>query len=131
VVAAEGVLRADPRRIEQAVLVLVDNAAKYGPPGGVVELEARTQDGLLEIEVRDRGPGIPLEQRSRIFERFYRVDRAGRGRATGGVGLGLSIAGAIVEGHGGQIAAVNRPGGGTVMRVTLPMRSEAATPTTA
>ena len=117
-----GSLRADARRIEQAVLILVDNAAKYGPDGGSVELEARVVDDRLVVEVADRGPGIPLEQRSRVFERFYRVDGPARGRGTGGVGLGLSIAAAIAEGHGGQIGAHERPGGGTVMRVTLPVR---------
>jgi signal transduction histidine kinase len=125
-IAVHGTVRADPGRIEQAVLVLVDNAAKYGPDGGLIELEARIADRRLVVDVRDRGPGIPAEQQSRVFERFYRVDRAGRGRATGGVGLGLSIAAAIVEGHGGQIAASDRPGGGTVMTVTLPLGAASA-----
>ena len=125
--SAVGLLRADAGRIEQAVLILVDNAAKYGPDGGVVEIESSIRDGRLVVEVLDRGPGIPAEQRSRIFERFYRVDGAGRGRSTGGVGLGLSIAAAIVEGHGGHVAASDRAGGGTRMTVTLPLRAEAAT----
>jgi signal transduction histidine kinase len=124
-VTADGRLRADPGRIEQAVLILVDNAAKFGPEGGVVELEAAVRDGRVVIDVLDRGPGIPAEQQSRIFERFYRVDGAGRGRSTGGVGLGLSIAAAIVEGHGGHVAASDRVGGGTRMSVTLPLRTEA------
>ena len=125
-VSATGALRADAGRIEQAVLILIDNAAKFGPDGGVVELEAAARGGRLAVEVLDRGPGIPAEQRSRIFERFYRVDGAGRGRATGGVGLGLSIAAAIVEGHGGHIAATERPGGGTRMTVSLPLRTATA-----
>ena len=120
-VAGHGVLNVDPGRIEQAVLILVDNAAKYGPPGGAVELEARTRDGHLVVEVGDRGPGIPDEQLSRVFERFYRVDGGGRDRATGGAGLGLSIAAAIVDGHDGQISATRRPGGGTTMTLTLPL----------
>ena len=120
---ATGMLEADAARIEQAILILVDNAAKYGPDDGTVELEARTGGDELVVEVRDRGPGIAPEQRRRIFERFYRVDRAGRGRASGGVGLGLSIAAAIVEGHSGRIEALGRDGGGTVMRVTLPARA--------
>jgi signal transduction histidine kinase len=125
--SAEGTLRADAGRIEQAVLILVDNAAKYGPDGGVVDIESSIRDGRLLVEVMDRGPGIPPEQRSRIFERFYRVDGAGRGRSTGGVGLGLSIAAAIVEGHGGHVAASDRAGGGTRMTVTLPLRAGADT----
>jgi two-component system sensor histidine kinase VicK len=123
-VTADGRVRADPGRIEQAVLILVDNAAKYGPEGGLVELDASMKGGRLVIEVLDRGPGIPVEQQGRIFERFYRVDGAERGRSTGGVGLGLSIAAAIVEGHGGHIAATRRAGGGTTMVVTLPLRPD-------
>ena len=123
--SAVGVLRADPARIEQAVLGLVDNAAKYGPDSGVVELEARTEPGQLIIDVSDRGPGIPSELQTRIFERFYRVDSVGRGRASGGVGLGLSIAAAIVDGHGGRISAGDRPGGGLVMTVRLPLNGVA------
>ena len=125
--SAVGVLRADPARIEQAVLGLIDNAAKYGPDGGVVELAARTEPGQLVIDVSDRGPGIPSEQQTRIFERFYRVDSAGRGRVSGGVGLGLSIAAAIVDGHGGRISAADRPGGGLVMTVKLPLNGVAPT----
>jgi signal transduction histidine kinase len=121
-VAAEGKVRVDRGRIEQAILVLVDNAAKYGPEQGLVELDAKTVDDRLVVEVRDRGPGIPAEQRIRIFERFYRVGGAA-GRAAGGAGLGLSIAAAIVEAHGGRIVATEREGGGTVMSVTIPSRS--------
>jgi signal transduction histidine kinase len=72
--------------------------------------------------VRDRGPGIPPEEASRIFERFYRTPGASRSR-TRGAGLGLAIAAAIVEGHGGRIAAEPRQGGGTVMRIALPLRT--------
>lgn len=120
---AEGTTRADSRRIDQALLILVDNAAKYASPGGTIELSAEVVDERLVLEVRDRGSGIPAEQLSRIFERFYRVDGGRRDRASGGSGLGLSIAAAIVEGHGGVIVAERRTGGGTVMRVTLPMRA--------
>ena len=125
-VAATGTLLVDPRRIEQAILVLVDNAAKYGPNDGAVELDARIRADHLSVEVRDRGPGIPVEQHGRIFERFYRVDGSGRDRSSGGAGLGLSIAAAIVEGHGGRVAASDREGGGTVMSVSLPLRGARA-----
>jgi signal transduction histidine kinase len=125
-VAGSGLLRADPDRIEQAVLILVDNAAKYGEPGGSVELGAHTRDGWLIVEVGDRGEGIPDEQLSRIFERFYRLDGGGRDRTNGGAGLGLSIAAAIVEGHGGQVSATRRPGGGTIMTLTLPLLGASA-----
>lgn len=118
---ATGTARADANRIDQALLILVDNAAKYGPADGTVELATALDGERIVIEVRDRGPGIPLEEATRIFERFYRVESADRHRVRG-AGLGLPIAAAIVEGHGGEIAAIPREGGGTIMRVTLPLR---------
>jgi two-component system sensor histidine kinase VicK len=127
-VSGDGVLRADPDRIEQALLILIDNAAKYGPPGGTVELMARTSAGHLAVEVRDRGPGIPEAQLDRVFERFYWLNGDGRDRSSGGAGLGLAIAAAIVAGHGGRIAAAARDGGGTVMSFTLPLVGARATP---
>jgi signal transduction histidine kinase len=120
-VHGDGPLTADPERIEQTVLILIDNAAKYGPPDGAVELMARADDGRLIVEVSDRGPGIPEPHLSHIFERFYRVAGGGRDRTSGGAGLGLSIAAAIVEGHGGRIEARRRPGGGTIMSLSLPL----------
>jgi two-component system, OmpR family, sensor histidine kinase VicK len=126
-VRGDGPLKADPDRIEQAVLILIDNAAKYGPPGASVDLAAWADAGWLIFEVRDRGPGIPDEQLPRVFERFYRLDGASRHRSSGGAGLGLSIAAAIVEGHGGQIAAEHREGGGTTMSLRLPLLASAAT----
>jgi signal transduction histidine kinase len=120
-VSGSGSLNGDPDRIEQALLILIDNAAKYGPAGGTVELTARTTANQLAVEVRDRGPGIPEGHLDRVFERFYRLNGDGRDRSSGGAGLGLAIAAAIVEGHGGRIAAAARPGGGTVMSFTLPL----------
>lgn len=119
----EGQLLVDLARMEQAVLVLVDNAAKYGAPGGEITLSSDAAGGRLAIEVSDRGPGIPEEHRDRVFERFYRVDKA-RSRKQGGSGLGLPIAKTIVEAHGGRIEARERDGGGTRMRITLPLRPE-------
>jgi signal transduction histidine kinase len=120
-VRSDGRILADRERVEQAVLILVDNAAKYGPADGTVELDARTADGRLIVEVRDRGPGIPAEHLSRVFERFYRANGAGRGRPAGGAGLGLAIAAVIVEGHGGRIDATTPPDGGTLMTISLPL----------
>jgi two-component system, OmpR family, sensor histidine kinase VicK len=120
-VRAEGTLRADPSRLEQAVLVLVDNAIKYGPPGGTVTLSSDvTSQGELKITVEDEGPGIPREDLPRVFERFYRVDKA-RSRRMGGTGLGLPIAKTIVEAHGGHITAESRSGHGTRMSIHLPL----------
>ena len=120
-VRGEGTLRADSSRLGQAVLVLVDNAIKYGPDGGVVTLRSDVpRQGELRISVQDEGPGIPKEELPRIFERFYRVDKA-RSRKMGGTGLGLPIAKTIIEAHGGHITAESRAGHGTRMSIHLPM----------
>lgn len=118
----QGRLRIDPSRIEQAVLILADNAAKYGPPGATVSLSSATGSGELCIEITDEGPGIPEEHLPHIFERFYRVDKA-RSRKQGGTGLGLPIAKTIVEAHGGRIEAWSRVGEGTLMKIFLPLVS--------
>ena len=116
---ARGTVIADAARIEQAVLALVDNAAKFSPPGGRVNLSSSTRDGDLISEVADHGPGIAEAELARIFERFYRTDRA-RSRRRSGAGLGLSIARTVIEMHGGRIEAISRLGHGTRMRIHLP-----------
>ena len=128
--AGEGQLRVDPARIEQAVLILVDNAAKYGPPGGLVTLSSElSRSGQLRIKVEDRGPGIPSEELPHVFERFYRVDKTrtrqgdGEGAGQGGTGLGLPIARTIVQAHGGRIEVVSQPGEGTKVSLYLPLLS--------
>jgi two-component system sensor histidine kinase VicK len=118
-----GFVKMDRQRIEQAVLILVDNAAKYGPPGGEIFLSSSVRSGELRISVEDRGPGIPEEELPRIFERFYRLDKA-RSRQLGGAGLGLPIAKTTVEAHGGHIEAISRLGEGTKMTLCLPLLSE-------
>jgi two-component system, OmpR family, sensor histidine kinase VicK len=118
-----GFVEIDRQRIEQAVLILVDNAAKYGPPGGTVTLASFVRSGELHISVEDRGPGIPREELPRIFERFYRLDKA-RSRQLGGTGLGLPIAKTIVEAHGGHIEAVSHIGEGTKISMRLPLLSQ-------
>ena len=122
----EGRLRIDPSQIEQAVLILADNAAKYGPSGGTVSLSSTTDSGELSIEVVDEGPGIPKEDLPHIFERFYRVDKA-RSRKQGGTGLGLPIAKTIVEAHGGHMEARSRAGEGTRMKICLPLAADLMT----
>lgn len=117
---ADGQASIDPRRIEQAILVLVDNAAKYGAPGGLVTLRTASLDGQLTIAVGDDGPGIDETDLPHIFERFYRVDKT-RTRSLGGAGLGLPIARTIVEAHGGRITAESQVGRGTTMTVRLPL----------
>jgi two-component system sensor histidine kinase KdpD len=91
---------------EQTLFNLVDNAGKYSPDGGRVEIEARGDHDAVEIVVRDEGPGIPPEALDRLFEKFYRADAGDRRRA--GTGLGLAIAKGFVEAQGGSIAARNR-----------------------
>ena len=121
--SGEGYLRADPARLEQAVLILVDNAAKYSSDGKLVTLFATTESGELLIRVEDRGPGIPEEHLPHIFERFYRVDKA-RTRKQEGAGLGLSIAQTIVQAHGGRIEAESHIGEGTQMSLHLPLAAD-------
>lgn len=116
----DGRLRADTARIQQAVLILVDNAAKYSPTGEHVILTAEAQEGELRIKVADRGPGIPEADLPLIFERFYRVDKA-RARKQGGAGLGLAIAKTIVEAHGGRIETRSQINAGTTMTLYLPL----------
>jgi two-component system, OmpR family, sensor histidine kinase VicK len=118
----EGYVEIDRQRIEQAVLILVDNAAKYGLRGGTVTLASFVRSGELHVSVEDRGPGIPEDELPRIFDRFYRLDKA-RSRQLGGTGLGLPIARTIVEAHGGRIEAVSRLGKGTKMTLRLPLLS--------
>lgn len=119
-VSASGELRVDTARIEQSVLILVDNAAKHGAEDGRIELTSRTSNGTLTVEVWDSGPGIPAERLGRVFDRFHREDRA-RSRKQGGAGLGLPIARTIVESHGGRVEAESAPGEGTRMRIHLPL----------
>ncbi len=105
--------------VEQAVVNLVDNAVKYSERGGVVDVSARSDDGGVCIKVRDRGCGIPEEEQNRIFERFYRVDKA-RSREMGGTGLGLSIVKHVVDMHGGQLRVDSAPGQGSTFTMCFP-----------
>jgi heavy metal sensor kinase len=106
-------------QIERVFTNLLDNAVKYTPPPGRIELATRLMDGQVEVIVSDTGRGIPPEELPHIFDRFYRADRA-RSRQHGGAGLGLSIVQAIVSAHGGRISAESAIGAGTTIRVCLP-----------
>ena len=111
--------RADRDQLRQVLVNLVDNAIKYTERGGVVEISVeRWKDGI-RVAVRDTGLGIPDADLPRVFERFYRVDKA-RSRDAGGTGLGLSIVKHLVEAHGGEISVESRQPGGTTFRFTLP-----------
>jgi two-component system phosphate regulon sensor histidine kinase PhoR len=110
----------DVNRLDQVFANLVDNAIKYGRAEGSVVVGGKSRpDGRLEIFVRDDGPGIPPESLDRVFERFYRVDKA-RSRDQGGTGLGLSIVKHIVQAHGGEVRAESEPGKGATFFFTLP-----------
>ena len=112
------VVEGDPDRLQQVGLILLDNALKHTPPGGHVRLLVSQDSGDGVLQVEDNGEGIPDEHVRSVFNRFYRVDRA-RSRATGGAGLGLSIAHALVTAHGGHITLSSRPGRGTCATVRL------------
>lgn len=113
--------QADADRLEQVLYNLVENAVKYGRSDGTVRVGARSLPGRSKVEVwvADDGPGIPAESRDRVFERFYRVDRA-RSRESGGTGLGLSIVKHIVHAHGGEVWLKSEMGEGTTFFFTLP-----------
>jgi two-component system sensor histidine kinase KdpD len=106
-------------QISQALTNLVENAAKYCPAGSDIEIAARTVGDEMEIEVADRGPGVPDAELERLFQPFYRREKGGI--SASGAGLGLAIARGLVEAHGGRIWAENRPGGGTRFLFRLPM----------
>ncbi|KAA3644956.1 MAG: sensor histidine kinase [Chloroflexi bacterium] len=110
----------DGDRLAQVFTNLVDNAIKYTPAGGQVLLRAKQQNGNVQVSIADNGPGISKEELSRIFERFYQIDksRSGNGHS---VGLGLAIAQQIVHAHGGHITAHSEKGRGSVFVITLPV----------
>ncbi|UNK50258.1 sensor histidine kinase KdpD [Lysobacter sp. S4-A87] len=109
-----------PALVEQALFNVLENAAKFSPPGAAIAIDARTvDDDRLRIDVRDRGPGIPEDERKRIFDMFYSVERGDRGRQ--GTGLGLAICQGMIGAHGGSVEALPGPDGrGTTIRITLP-----------
>jgi heavy metal sensor kinase len=110
----------DADLLKQLLLNLVDNALTYTPPGGHVDLALYVADGSARLAVQDTGPGIAPAELTRIFERFYRLDRA-RSRRSGGAGLGLAIARWIAEAHGGRIEVQSTVGQGSTFTVVLPL----------
>lgn len=118
--AAPAVAAVDPARIRQALVNLVTNAAKFGPPDGDIEVTVSVQQRSMAIEVRDHGPGVPEHRRHELFRRFSRL-----GSRTKGMGMGLYLARSIVEAHGGLLRYQDAPGGGALFSIELP----ASTPT--
>ena len=115
----ECILFCDRLQVVSAVANLIDNAVKYSDHGGDITIRAVHADDTVEIEVRDRGIGIPSRDLDRVFERFYRVDRA-RSRETGGTGLGLAIVRHVVSNHGGAVSVTSREGEGSTFTLRLP-----------
>jgi two-component system sensor histidine kinase KdpD len=108
-----------PALVEQALFNVIENAVKFSPAGEAIVVDASDVDGQLRVDVTDRGPGIPDDERERIFDMFYSVERGDRGRQ--GTGLGLAITQGMVGAHGGSVDALPGPNGrGTTIRITLP-----------
>jgi signal transduction histidine kinase len=118
VAADAGLIDADPAKLHDILRNLVENAVNYSPEGTTVQVDATRRNGSIDIVVSDSGPGIPPADLTRVFERFYRVDKS-RSRP-GGTGLGLAIVRHLVHLHGGTVTAENRPEGGARFTVTLP-----------
>jgi signal transduction histidine kinase len=112
-------VRADALRLDEVLYNLIGNAIKYAPEAGFISLGAFRESGTVRILVEDTGPGIPIPERERIFERFYRTDKS-RAQDSGGRGLGLSIAYEIVKAHGGSIGIEDSWLGGSAFIVTIP-----------
>jgi two-component system sensor histidine kinase KdpD len=113
-------VRIDGVLLEQVLINLIENAAKYSPTGSVIDLSASAGDHEVVVEVADRGQGIPVGEELRIFDKFYRA----KPTREGGVGLGLTICRGVIEAHGGRIWAENRSGGGAVFRFSIPIPEE-------
>ncbi|MFH1149839.1 MAG: ATP-binding protein [Actinomycetota bacterium] len=118
-------LRGDRKLFKTAFANLVDNAVKYNRPGGSVNVEVEREDGGVTVRVSDTGIGIPRRDTGRVFERFYRVDRA-RSRETGGTGLGLSIVKHVAEFHGGTVEVESAEGKGSTFTISVPTSGPAA-----
>ena len=116
-----GLVSFDEVLVEQALVNLIDNAARYTPAGSAIEIQSGAAGPSVWIEVVDHGPGLRPGEEERVFDKFYRA-RGGDG--PGGIGLGLTISRGIVEAHGGTLTAENAPAGGAVFRITLPREEE-------
>jgi two-component system phosphate regulon sensor histidine kinase PhoR len=110
---------ADRAMLSQALLNLLQNAAKYAGDAGAIALVCRAEDGRVTMSVADKGPGIPRREHRRIFERFYRIDDR-LSRKQEGSGLGLAIVRHVAQAHGGQVVVRNRPEGGAEFSILLP-----------
>ena len=115
----------DRDRLRQLIDNLFANVRAHTPPGTPITVSLHRMDGKAALSVSDSGPGLTEEEAAQVFERFYRVDRS-RTRASGGVGLGLSIVAAVAEAHGGDATALPTPGGGATFLVEIPLAANGA-----
>jgi two-component system sensor histidine kinase KdpD len=122
-------VRLDAVMMEQVLVNLLENVVRHTPAGSGVEIAGRkSADGMwVELSVADHGPGVPPGEEAKVFEKFYRAPHQ-RERAQSGVGLGLTICKAIVQGHGGRIELRNRPAGGAEVTVSLPIETSPPVP---
>jgi signal transduction histidine kinase len=111
-------------RVEQVIRNLVDNAVKFSPPSGTIDVSAAVRNDAIVVTVKDDGPGVAPEYHDRVFERFFRVEHGG----VAGAGLGLAICKRFVELHGGSIALDSQPGQGAAFRFSLPLTEASDTP---
>jgi signal transduction histidine kinase len=118
--SSDALVEADPDRLQQVLLILIDNAIKHTPSGGRVDVTVKRHGQQVLVEVADTGTGISPEHLPRIFDRFYRADKA-RARAQGGTGLGLAIAKMVVDAHNGHLSLASTIGVGTTATVSLPI----------
>ncbi len=114
------IISLDPQRVEQIINNLLSNALRYSPESETITLALHCTNDCAVLTVRDRGPGIPIESLSHVFERFYKSDKA-RLRSESGTGLGLSIARKLAQAHGGELEAANHPDGGAIFTLTFPL----------
>ena len=120
VTSSDAIVTADRTRLEQVAANLIDNAVKYTPPGGRVDVTVERDGERALVRVRDTGPGIPADELPRIWDRLFRGDTS---RTERGLGLGLSLVKAIVEAHGGTVAVASEPGRGSIFTVAMPFLS--------
>jgi two-component system OmpR family sensor kinase len=116
----EAVVLGDAHRLRQMVDNLLGNTRAHTPEDSPVSVSVATVNGNAVISVQDSGPGMTADEQERVFERFYRADPS-RSRASGGIGLGLSIVSAVAEAHGGEVSVRSEPGNGSTFEVSLPL----------
>jgi heavy metal sensor kinase len=116
-------LVADKTLLRQAIMDVIDNAVKHSDSGNILVCATEEADKIAQIDIEDHGPGIPIEDRHKVFERFHRVEK-GRSSTSGGTGLGLSIVQWIVRAHAGTAQVLESPQGGTILRIRIPMSAD-------